>query len=115
MTGSEYQKLAAETLHPLTSTIDDEQRSWLRLIEASMGLSGESGECADIIKKVIFQEHELDKEHLAEELGDVLWYIAEAATAIGYDLDYIMETNIEKLKKRYPDGFDPERSIYREV
>jgi len=85
------------------------------LTEAAMGLAGESGECVDIVKKVQFQNHILDAEHLIEELGDVLWYIAEAATAIGCDLDYIMEINIEKLKRRYPNGFDSERSINREV
>lgn len=115
MTGNEYQRLAARTLSPFTMTINDEQKAWLRLIEASMGLAGETGECADQIKKMIFQEHELDKEHLAEELGDVLWYIAEAVTAIGYDLDTIMQMNIEKLKKRYPDGFDADRSKYRDA
>ena len=107
MTGSEYQILAART-------IDVSNRTDM-LVEAAMGLAGESGECVDIVKKMQFQSHTLDADHLVEELGDVLWYIAEAATAIGCDLDYIMQANIEKLKKRYPEGFDPKRSIYRDV
>lgn len=116
MTGNEYQKLASETFNPMTSlTIDDEQRNWLRLIEAVMGLSGESGECVDVVKKNIFQNHEIDREHLIEELGDVLWYIAEGATALNTDLDTIMETNIKKIRKRYPNGFDAKRSIHRDV
>ena len=107
MTGSDYQILAARTIN-ISNRTD-------MLTEAAMGLAGESGECVDIVKKVQFQHHILDAEHLIEELGDVLWYIAEAATAIGCDLDYIMEINIEKLKRRYPNGFDSERSINREV
>ena len=106
MTGSEYQILAARTIN-VTERKD-------MLVNAAMGLAGEAGECVDIVKKVRFQNHTLDADHLVEELGDVLWYIAEAATAIGCDLDYIMEINVEKLKRRYPNGFETERSINRE-
>lgn len=84
------------------------------LIEAAMGLAGESGEVIDIVKKMCFQGHELDKEHLILELGDVMWYLAEAATAIGVDLSYILRKNLEKITNRYPDGFNPSDSINRE-
>lgn len=117
MTGNEYQKLALRTMPPLASTICDtpERFTCMRLLEGLMGLNGESGECIDIYKKNLFQGHaELDREHLAEELGDVAWYLAEAAYAIGYSLDDILEMNIKKLEKRYPNGFEAERSVNRE-
>ena len=59
------------------------------------------------------QGHELDKEHLARELGDIAWYLAEAATAIDISLEDIFQANIDKLKKRYPDGFAVQKSLVR--
>jgi NTP pyrophosphatase (non-canonical NTP hydrolase) len=79
----------------------------------AMGISGEAGEVTDYLKKVVFHKHELNKEKLAEELGDVLWYLACTAELIGYDLEKVAEMNIEKLKKRYPEGWDIERSKNR--
>lgn len=84
------------------------------LLNAALGLCGESGEVADLIKKYRFQGHELDTAKLIKELGDVQWYIALAASALGVSLSEIMMRNIEKLRERYPDGFDPERSRNRE-
>ena len=84
------------------------------LINGVMGLCGESGEVIDLVKKHLAQGHSLDKEKLAKELGDVAWYVAETAYAIGYPLEEILRMNIDKLKARYPDGFDPEKSINRE-
>ena len=107
MTVNEYQKLAMTTLNPALSQKDV-------LINGVMGLCGESGEAIDIIKKWLAQGHELDKEKLAKELGDICWYLAETATALGLSLEDIMEANIEKLKKRYPEGFDAGRSVNRE-
>ena len=75
-----------------------------------MGLCGEAGECIEILKKHYFQCHELDRRHLAKELGDVAWYLAIAAYAIDYPLSDIFKNNIDKLKQRYPDGFDASRS-----
>ncbi len=104
-------------------TVNDYQRSALRtanganginLTNAALGLAGESGEVADIVKKHCFQGHDLDEDHVAEELGDILWYVAVGAEAIGLTLGEVAERNIEKLKKRYPDGFDKARSINRE-
>ena len=106
MTINEYQKLAMTTLNPALSERDV-------LINAVMGLCGESGEAIDIVKKHLAQGHELDREHLIKELGDIAWYLAEAATAIGVDLESIMAANIEKLRKRYPEGFSTEDSINR--
>lgn len=106
MTGNEYQKLALRTAG--TDNHSD------LMLNGVMGLCGESGECVDMVKKYIFQGHALNPDHLAKELGDVAWYLAITAYAIGYDLDTIMQMNIEKLKKRYPDGFSYERSTNRE-
>ena len=107
MTGNEYQKLAMRTSNSDLTNIG-------HLINGALGMCGESGEAADIIKKFQMQGHSLDSEHLAFELGDVMWYIAETATALGYELDTIMKMNIEKLRKRYPDEFEAERSLHRE-
>ena len=106
MTINEYQHLAMTTLNPALSKKDV-------LINGVMGLCGESGEAIDIVKKHLAQGHELDKEKLAKELGDVAWYLAETATALDLNLEDILEANIEKLKKRYPEGFDAQRSIHR--
>ena len=86
---------------------------YARILQGLMGLNGEAGECIDILKKVLFQGHDLDKERLAGELGDVAWYLAVSADAIGYDLETIFKKNIEKLNKRYPNGFDAEKSVHR--
>ena len=106
MTINDYQKLAMTTLNPALSKKDV-------LINGVMGLCGESGEAIDIVKKWLAQGHERDKERLAKELGDICWYLAETATALDLSLEDIMAANIEKLKKRYPEGFNAERSIHR--
>ena len=106
MKANEYQALAMTTLNPNLSKRDV-------LINSVMGLCGESGEAIDIVKKWMAHGHELDKDHLAKELGDIAWYLAEAATALDVDLEDILQANIEKLKKRYPDGFSCERSRIR--
>ena len=107
MTINEYQQLALRTLNPQLSEKDV-------LINGVMGLCGESGEVIDLVKKHLAQGHPLAKEKLAKELGDVAWYLAETAYAIGYPLEEILQMNIDKLKTRYPDGFDPEKSMNRE-
>ena len=106
MTINEYQQLAMKTLNPALSEKDI-------LINAVMGLCGESGEAIDIVKKWLAQGHELDREKLKKELGDICWYLAETATALDCDLEDIMAANIEKLQKRYPEGFDTEKSVNR--
>ena len=103
---NEYQRLAMTTLNPELSKKEV-------LINSVMGLCGESGEAIDIVKKWRAQGHELDKEHLAKELGDIAWYLAEAATALDMQLEDILQANIDKLKKRYPEGFDSKRSEVR--
>ena len=108
MTANEYQQQALRTLNPELSRKDV-------LINGVMGLCGESGEAIDIVKKWLAQGHELDREKLAKELGDIAWYLAETAYALDVSLDEVLERNIAKLKARYPDGFDTEKSIHREV
>lgn len=71
------------------------------------------GECIDILKKHLYQGHAFDSEHMAKELGDVAWYLAISAEAIGYDLETIFQMNIDKLRARYPNGFDAEHSLHR--
>lgn len=108
MTINDYQKAALRTAN--TEKLSDREV----LTNGVLGLSGESGECADIVKKHLFQGHELDAEKLAKELGDVAWYLAVASYAIGYSLEAVLQMNVDKLRKRYPDGFSAERSIHRE-
>ena len=106
MTINEYQKEALRTESGMN-------KQYPRLLNGVMGLCGESGECIDIVKKHLFHGHPLDKEHLAKELGDVAWYLAVAASALGYNLETILQMNVDKLRARYPEGFDSERSIHR--
>lgn len=106
MTINEYQKEALKTESGMF-------KDYPRLLNGLMGLNGEAGEAIDILKKYLFHGHELDKEHLAKELGDVAWYIAISADALGYDLETILQMNVDKLKARYPEGFDPEKSMRR--
>ena len=107
MTVNEYQRLAMTTLNPALDKRDI-------LINSVMGLCGESGEAIDIVKKHLHQGHGLDKKHLAAELGDIAWYLAEAATALDMELEDILADNIEKLRRRYPDGFKTEASVSRD-
>ena len=87
----------------------------LNVIYAAMGMCGEAGEASELIKKYAYHGHTIDSEHLARELGDVLWYVSYMAHLFGYPLGKIMTMNQEKLAKRYPDGkFDEERSRNRE-
>jgi NTP pyrophosphatase (non-canonical NTP hydrolase) len=84
------------------------------LNNAALGLAGESGECCDIVKKWLHQGHPLDRDKLILELGDVLWYIVQAAAGLNISLEDIARANIEKLMKRYPQGFRAECSLNRE-
>lgn len=104
---SEYQQEAMTTLNRSIPQKD-------LLVNAVMGLCGESGECVDLVKKHLFQGHDLDRTRLMKELGDVAWYLAEAATALDVPLEEILQENLDKLRSRYPEGFDAERSRQRE-
>lgn len=104
MQGNEFQKRALETVDSSDSML---------LLQGVMGMCGEAGEACELLKKKMFQGHPLDKEHVAKEIGDVLWYAAVTAHALGYTLDEIMEMNIEKREKRYRGEFSVEKSLNR--
>ncbi len=111
MEPNEYQSLAERTLvfDPDTDLTPDQ----FMLIWCALGLAGESGELVDYLKKGIMHKHGLDTTKVKDELGDILWYICGIATTIGIPLQDIMEHNIDKLKKRYPDGFSYDASKNR--
>ena len=108
MTINDYQKEALRTEQGMT-------KDFPRLLNGLMGLCGEAGETIDLMKKHLYQGHDLDREHMAKELGDVAWYIAISADALGYDLETVLEMNVDKLRKRYPHGFEADRSLHREA
>lgn len=131
MQGKEYQKEAMRTNDGLSTArlatcvetyasvmdneyIDDGLISIGGLVNGCLGLSGEAGEVSDMIKKWIFHGSTMDEQHLKKEIGDVMWYIAMICESMGWSMDEVMELNIAKLKKRYPDGFDTERANSRD-
>lgn len=102
---NEYQQAAARTIGEdmLPGEIET---------HALHGMVAEIGEIHGLYQKV-YQGHEADNEHLKKEVGDLLWFIAEYCTACGWDLEEVARLNIAKLKARYPDGFEAERSLHR--
>ena len=131
MQGNEYQKLAMRTNdHRATARlldkaemiesfkqvklgIDTENYDFGGILNACLGLSGEVGEFNDMIKKWIFHEKELDVEHAKKEAGDICWYLAMLCESFGWNLDEIIQMNVDKLKARYPEGFDVDRANHR--
>ena len=101
-TFSQYQKLSARTL-----------KGNPQLAEMALGLAGETGEVIDCLKKHLFHGHKLDPAKITDELGDVLWYIAGLCSILGVDMEDVAAGNIAKLKERYPEGFNEEKSIER--
>ena len=111
MQAKDFQKACDRTFTNIPSvnlTLQEEH-----LVRQAVGLTGEAGEVANYIKKGIFHRHGIDINKIEEELGDVLWYIAEIATSLELDLGVIMQKNVEKLLVRYPSGFTIEDSINR--
>lgn len=104
MTLNEYQELASRTA----------SEHQLELLNYGLGIAGESGEVADHIKKAFFHRHSIDTAEIKKELGDVLWYVSQLARLVGLSLEEVAQLNVEKLRKRYPEGFSSERSINRE-
>lgn len=105
MTGNEYQELAERTINR-----DLTNRG--REMHALHGMVGEIGELHSLYQKV-YQGHSLDEDHAKKELGDLLWFVAEYCTALGWELEDVMMTNINKLKARYPEGFSEDKSLHR--
>lgn len=111
MNANEYQALAGRTLidRPDFNITDRD----VMIVWNAVGLAGEAGEVADLIKKGVFHQHGLDVPKLKKELGDVLWYVAALCSKLDLDLDDVMASNIEKLKARYPEGYNSEASQLR--
>ena len=107
MTGREYQELAARTIN---SELTLEQQT----MHSLHGMVGEIGEIHSLYQKVYQGHGNPDREHVLKECGDLLWFVAEFLTSQGFSFDDCMETNIEKLRKRFPDGFEEERSLFRD-
>lgn len=107
MNFSQYQILSRRTQDHTLADGD-------RLNHALRGLASECGEINGIFQKQI-QKHPVQVEDVVEELGDLLWFCAELADCFGLDLGSVAAANVAKLQGRYPDGFDAERSIHREV
>lgn len=130
MQGAEYQALAMRTndkksTDRLLNKINDlkignrgEDTPEIELggvLNAALGLSGEVGELNDILKKWIFHEKQLDIDHAKKEAGDICWYLAMLCKSFGWNFDEIMQINIDKLKARYPEGFDTYRANHRQA
>lgn len=107
MTGNEYQELAARTINKKLNTGQ-------QALHALFGMASEVGELHGIHQKY-YQGHTLNREHMKKELGDIMWMVAEYCTSQGWKLEEIMLLNIEKLKARYPEGFEVEKSLLRKV
>lgn len=105
MNGNQYQNLAARTINQNLTPKGQEHH-------AIYGMCGEIGELQSLYQKT-YQGHVFDESHAKKELGDLLWFIAEYCTAMGWAIEDIMELNIEKLRVRYPDGFDSVLSLHR--
>lgn len=105
MRGNEYQKLAARTIN---SNLHREEQ----ILHALHGMTGEVGELHSLYQKV-YQGHKFDVEHAKKELGDLLWFVAEYCTVMGWNLEEVMQLNIDKLINRFPDGFEAEKSLHR--
>ena len=111
MSPNEYQKLASRTLieKPDFEISDkDVMISW-----SAIGLAGEAGEVADLVKKGIYHQQGIDKGKMKKELGDVLWYLSALCTEFDFTLEEVMQHNVDKLKARFPEGYSPERTTFR--
>lgn len=110
MTPNEYQQAANRTNIDPNAPTRRYYPAEIYVAWHAIGLAGEAGEVADHVKKGVFHEKGVNMTKLAEELGDVLWYVAALATVTGFTLEEIMQMNIDKLAKRYPQGWDSSRS-----
>ena len=110
-TADTYQQQAARTLiDKPDATYSDAE---IMIVWTALGLAGEAGEGADTVKKAVFHQHGIDRDELIKELGDVLWYAAGLCTQLDIPMSDVMERNIDKLRKRYPDGYNSAASQVR--
>jgi NTP pyrophosphatase (non-canonical NTP hydrolase) len=112
MKANEYQALAERTL--IASPDFQITPDQVMLVWNAIGLAGEAGEVAELAKKQIFHQQGLDVEKWKKELGDVLWYVAACCTRLGLSLEDVMQHNVDKLRARYPKGYTPQRSTFRD-
>lgn len=112
MRANEFQEEANRTL--LETPDFDIMPGQVMISWNAVGLAGEAGEVLELIKKGIFHQQGIDQEKMKKELGDVLWYVAALATNMGLTLEEIMQHNIDKLKARFPDGYNSKRTTFRE-
>lgn len=124
MNGNDYQAFAMRTRNTMATErlslmadtyMGDPHLDIGGVVNGCFGLSGEVGEFNDMVKKWIFHEKDLDIDHAQKEVGDILWYIAMICESFGWNMDEIMQKNVDKLKARYPDGFDVARSAHRQA
>lgn len=104
---------ASERVTDKLETITSDTYDIGGVLNGCLGLTGEAGEVSDMIKKWIFHQKELDAEHLKKEIGDVMWYVAMICESMDFNLDEILQMNVDKLKARYPEGFDTVRANNR--
>lgn len=112
MKTSEYQELAGRTLLDVPDfniTPKEVMITW-----NAIGLAGEAGEVAELVKKAIFHQQGIDLEKCKKELGDVLWYVAALCTHLNLSMEDVMRQNIDKLRARFPDGYSADRTTYRQ-
>ena len=105
MTMNEYQELAARTIR-------GDIGASARAVHALHGMVSEVGELHGVYQKV-YQGHKFDREHAKKELGDLMWFVAEYAGAMGWTLEEVAQANVDKLRARYPEGFDAAHSLHR--
>src|SRR5258708_1284706 len=108
MTFDEYLEQSKRTAVEL-----DEKNKIPQLVMSGLGTAGEAGEVADEIKKIVFHDHPINKEKLMKEMGDVLWYLARVCAILDVSFNEVAKMNVDKLKTRYPNGFEKERSLNR--
>lgn len=120
MTGNEFQNYAMRTndggsTNRLKNTIEVSPVDLGGLLNGCLGLTGEAGEFCDMVKKWVFHEKNVDIDHMKKEIGDVMWYVAMICHSMGWKLDEILQMNVDKLKARYPEGFDVIKANNRKV
>lgn len=107
---NEYQTLSERTMNIDPCKLSNYD---IRILNCALGLVGEAGEIADAIKKVAFHGHGFDTDRISEEIGDLMWYVSSLCSLIGVNLGDVIRANVEKLRRRYPAGFNKKDSINR--
>lgn len=111
MDANEYQTLSQRTANFSPTKLTNFEAN---ILNVAMGIVGESGELADLLKKMVFHRHSFDTGKVREEIGDVLWYLSALCTLWNVNLGDVMRENVEKLRRRYPNGFSQKDSVNRE-